>query len=308
MADWGLAPTILIFADGDDGLAMACDSALARGGRIAAALPIAGAADRLDDQIAVDLVILDITCDHGPLLDKLLGMIEEGAQARRFASVVTIAPDLIDIATARIGHHDVSVLVGRDPRALDVAIGKRLARREPALREVDDEEEVTSLHHIVEEMERLGRAFASAIESQADRDAAGEAALDPARVSIQNFELPDAAGIREIIRARRFREELFGAGLFADPAWDILLDLTAARVEGRSVAVSSLCIAAAVPATTALRWIKQLTDSGLLNRVSDPVDGRRVFIELTDYAATAMTAYFAALSPRPLSSRSADRT
>lgn len=101
--------------------------------------------------------------------------------------------------------------------------------------------------------------------------------------------------IRDIIRARRLREELFGAGLFADPAWDILLDLTAARIEGRSVAVSSLCIAAAVPATTALRWIKQLTEAGLLRRVADPDDGRRVFIELTDRAAAAMTAYFAAV-------------
>ena len=126
MADWGIAPTILIFADGDDGMATACDSALASGGRIAAALPIAGAADRLEDQIAVDLVMLDITRDHGPLLDKLLSMIEEGAQARRFASVVTIAPDLIDIATARIAHEDVSVLVGRDRNAVDIAIGKRV--------------------------------------------------------------------------------------------------------------------------------------------------------------------------------------
>src|SRR5215218_6732023 len=218
MADWGLAPTILIFADGDDGLAIACDSALAGGGRIAAALPIAGAADRLDDQVAIDLVILDITGDHGPVLDKLLGMIEEGAQARRFASVVTITPDLIDIATARIGHDDISVLVGRDREALDIAIGKRLARHEPALREVNDEEQVTSLHHIVEEMERLGRAFASAIESQADPADGGESAPDPAGVSIQSLELPDAAGIREIIRARRFREELFGAGLFAYPS------------------------------------------------------------------------------------------
>jgi hypothetical protein len=40
--------------------------------------------------------------------------------------------------------------------------------------------------------------------------------------------------------------------LFADPGWDILLDLYAARQEGKQVSVSSLCIAAAVPPTTAL--------------------------------------------------------
>ena len=294
MADWGFAPTIVIFADGDEGLALACDSTLAAGGRIAAVLPIVGAADRLGDQIAVDLVMLDITSDHGPLLDSLLGMIEEGAAARRFASVVTIPPHLIDIVTARISHEDVSVLVGRDREALDLAIAKRLARREPQLREVDDEDQVTRLHYMVNEMERIGRSLAAAIERE-DDGPSGETSPDPA---VDDVERPDATGIRELIRARRLRDELFGSALFADPAWDILLDLTAARIEGRSVAVSSLCIAAAVPATTALRWIKQLTQAGLLKRVSDPVDGRRVFIELTDDAAAAMVTYFAALSPR----------
>jgi hypothetical protein len=43
------------------------------------------------------------------------------------------------------------------------------------------------------------------------------------------------------------REQFFGPDLFADPAWDILLDLYAARLEQQRVAVSSLCIAAAVP-------------------------------------------------------------
>ena len=61
----------------------------------------------------------------------------------------------------------------------------------------------------------------------------------------------------------------------------MLLDLMAARLEENRVAVSSLCIAAAVPATTALRWIKALTDRGLFVRVADPQDGRRVFIELS---------------------------
>ncbi len=89
-----------------------------------------------------------------------------------------------------------------------------------------------------------------------------------------------AARIRAHIKARRLRETFFPAGLFADPAWDILLDLGAARREGRQVSVSSLCIAAAVPTTTALRWIKTMVDSGMLIRRPDTVDGRRAFIEL----------------------------
>jgi DNA-binding MarR family transcriptional regulator len=101
----------------------------------------------------------------------------------------------------------------------------------------------------------------------------------------------EAGQIRAIIRARRMRDHFFKSDLFADPAWDMLLDLMAARLEKQRVAVSSLCIAAAVPPTTALRWIKSLSDQGLFVRVADAEDGRRVFIELSDWAATALDAY-----------------
>ncbi len=90
--------------------------------------------------------------------------------------------------------------------------------------------------------------------------------------------------IRNRIKSRRAREDFFESGLFADPAWDILLDLMAARLEGKQVSVSSLCIAAAVPPTTALRWITTMTESGLLERKQDPHDARRVFIELSNDA------------------------
>jgi DNA-binding MarR family transcriptional regulator len=100
--------------------------------------------------------------------------------------------------------------------------------------------------------------------------------------------------IRSIIRARRLRDSYLQGDLFADPAWDMLLDLMAARLEKHRVAVSSLCIAAAVPPTTALRWIKTLTEKGLLVRRADPADGRRVYIELSDEAARALAAYIRA--------------
>lgn len=104
--------------------------------------------------------------------------------------------------------------------------------------------------------------------------------------------LPDPRLIKRIVRQRRLRARYFESELFADPAWDILLDLTAARAEHRRVSVTSLCIAAAVPATTALRWITQMTEMGLLLREQDPEDRRRVFIVLSDPVADAMARYF----------------
>lgn len=94
-------------------------------------------------------------------------------------------------------------------------------------------------------------------------------------------------------RKRRAREHMFGnAVLFADPAWDILIDLFIASEEGRQVSVSSACIAAAVPDSTALRWVTVLENCGLIVRTNDPFDARRIFIALTSETAAKVRTYF----------------
>ena len=110
--------------------------------------------------------------------------------------------------------------------------------------------------------------------------------------------LPDPRLVRRIIRQRQLRARFFDGDLFADPAWDMLLDLTAARAEHTRVSVTSLCIASGVPPTTALRWIGQMVESGLFARVEDEADRRRAFIALTDRAAEAMARYFAEIGTR----------
>jgi len=50
-----------------------------------------------------------------------------------------------------------------------------------------------------------------------------------------------------------------------------------------------------VPPTTALRWIGQMTEVGLFERIEDDSDRRRAFIALTEKAADAMARYFAEL-------------
>lgn len=107
--------------------------------------------------------------------------------------------------------------------------------------------------------------------------------------------LPDPRLIRRIIGQRQLRARHLAGDLFADPAWDMLLDLTAARAEHTRVSVSSLCIASGVPPTTALRWISLMVNSGLFQRIEDDTDRRRAFIALTDNAANGMARYFAEL-------------
>lgn len=100
------------------------------------------------------------------------------------------------------------------------------------------------------------------------------------------------ATVRFIIAARRTREAIIGDELFADPAWDILLELYAAALVQTKVATSDLCKASAVPATTALRWIDRLESAGLLQRQGDPLDARRTAIELTHKGELKMESYF----------------
>ncbi len=89
---------------------------------------------------------------------------------------------------------------------------------------------------------------------------------------------------RSALATRRRRDRVFAPGLFAEPAWDMLLDLLIAEAENRRLSVSSTCLAAAVPQTTALRWLNYLVESGLLVRVQTGSEGRSTVVRLTPKA------------------------
>ncbi len=101
---------------------------------------------------------------------------------------------------------------------------------------------------------------------------------------------------RRMLKDRRKVAEFFEPDMFADPARDILLDLFASGEEGELVSVSSCCIAAAVPSTTALRWIDRLKQLGLVEQSEDGNDRRRKFVSLTTKGREAMRRYLASIS------------
>lgn len=103
--------------------------------------------------------------------------------------------------------------------------------------------------------------------------------------------------LRAILKMRRNRARFFRADLFADPAWDILMELYAAELGQQRVTVTSACNGAAVPMTTALRWIGQMEREGLIARRADPMDGRRQFLMLSNKGLDAMNAYFRTVPP-----------
>ncbi len=231
--------------------------------------------------------------------DMLLSRLDSAASVAGIASVVEIGRADIDRTMAIAGHPDVVLLCepasGERIAALAMALRPRTAR----LNDVSNDVGSTRLVRLSEEISRIARTLATIAEAGAPHElgASGLCAtgFDGASVPAESVFLDEDVSlgrrIREIIRARRGRDLFFSPELFGDPAWDMLLDLMAARCERQKVAVSSLCIAAAVPATTALRWLKMMTSSGLVVRNADVTDGRRVFIDLSEDSARALRAY-----------------
>jgi DNA-binding MarR family transcriptional regulator len=95
---------------------------------------------------------------------------------------------------------------------------------------------------------------------------------------------------RHVYRMRRLRDSFLSAEIFGEASWDILLDLFASEAEGKLVRVTSACIAAAVPATTALRHLKELERRGIVKRVPSETDKRGQYVRLTETARVDMIA------------------
>jgi predicted transcriptional regulator len=96
-----------------------------------------------------------------------------------------------------------------------------------------------------------------------------------------------------LYKNRRRRETLFGFDIFGEPAWDILLDLFIASARSKHVSVTSACIGAAVPPTTALRWLSALETCGLILRENDVHDARRSNVRLSEKGRKLMDQYLA---------------
>lgn len=86
----------------------------------------------------------------------------------------------------------------------------------------------------------------------------------------------------KLYSSRRAIDAEFGMDGFASsPAWDIMLDLIQSEQKARTVSVTSACIAAACPSTTALRWLKVLVGMSLIETHDDQDDKGLSYVTLT---------------------------
>ncbi|MGQ3286994.1 MarR family transcriptional regulator [Sphingopyxis sp. BE249] len=285
--------------------------------RLVRTLPPLRAADYIRKTATLDIIWLAAaeTIEGETLGDICAAAAERGCNLICETTLVAL-----DRAAAAIpAALDVQFLVDADPTDRLVALAAARRTRHGVLHDIARNDQMERIDRLQEEVARISRllgdlagqrgglpgtpmGFASRAEDLADY--AGQVRA-PARdfTAMPRSFVPEertldrqrAKAVRRMLRQRRMREQYFPADLFADPAWDMLLDLYAAWLERQPVSVSSLCIAAAVPATTALRWIKTMTDAGLFLREDDPHDGRRIFIALAEGASDALGRYFEAL-------------
>ena len=287
-----LAAPILIIADSDAAMRRAERTVAASGHRVGASLTLEDAPNRLELQARAAAVWVELDEDRGSDMDQLLERISSDASGGRYGAIVAAPRSMIDPVDSAVGS-DVGIVIDGDDaeRAAALAIALSRAGREHSVADVASDQSAERLRQLSDEVSRIASTLArlSTGPSAEPRHFVPQAQGDAPAVS--------ADTVRAVIRARRLRSRFFADDLFADPAWDMLLDLLQAEIAQLRVPVSSLCIAAAVPATTALRWLKTMTDKGMFVRRADPHDGRRVFVELAPDASVALRRYFAQVGP-----------
>lgn len=295
-------PTVLILSDTDEGASRGARAVSVAGGRVVASARLDQGHFSDDLWIPCDTVFVSI--EHGATIKRpnAEAWIERLGDETGPSLIVTTPLSALDEVAAIVMETPAVLLCDANlaNTAFELVQGWFGAAPTSA-RDISSEVDPLRLQRLADEVGRVAKVLANLAALEPLSPVASQTSVgdvhrgfiaEPVTQPLPRIMAPE---IRAMLRRRRIRGRFFDAALFADPAWDMLLDLMAARLEGEQVAVSSLCIAAAVPPTTALRWIRAMTEQGLFERHDDPKDGRRIFIRLTDACAQAMNAYFMAV-------------
>ena len=190
------------------------------GARIAAEIPIDQALERLDQQAAASAVWVEVDEDAGGALDDLLHRIARDVGNGRYAAVVSTSRDILDQVVSGLGDSTIDVLVDADEleRAAALAIATSETARGHRLSDVAADRSAEQLRQLTAEVNRIAGMLSRLSDGPAVAPRPVEKAVagDQPEVSVDT--------VRKIIRARRLRARFFPDHLFADPAWDMLLD------------------------------------------------------------------------------------
>lgn len=98
-----------------------------------------------------------------------------------------------------------------------------------------------------------------------------------------------------LLKQRELRKDFLFEDLLGEPAWQIMLELFIARVEGKKLMTTSLCIGSGASTSTALRYIGELQDRGWIVSQRSELDNRLRLLEMSDEGFFKMGAYLRAI-------------
>ncbi len=293
---YSMSPRLLVIADDPERARRIKRAAERAGLSIIRIVDFADAAEALR-QVSADVVAIEGEQVAEDRLEEVLTRVDALANHAGTSVVAVVDPEAIDLAAAILVGAGRQILCDPDASERTLALGTAAHALEPRFNDVSRDAERARLERLHEEVARIADTLARMTRGEEASPRTNGALRSPGI----DYRGPDeeprvtATELRAVLRARRMRAQFFDTALFADPAWDMLLDLFAAHLERRRVSVSSLCIAAAVPPTTALRWIGTLHDAGLFERQPDPSDRRRAYIALSAKGLEGMRGFTGAI-------------
>ncbi len=228
-------PPVMVAGASEAARLRGSEAAQAAGFRIATT-PLDALAERLAMQAAASALWVEIEDDGGDELDRLLDRIDRESAVRQLPAVIAAPAAMLDLIAARIIGEETQILIDPGPaeRAAALAIATAWRGRGARVSDITAEPGAARLRQLSDEVSRIAATLArlstgpdvAALPAGADRPALAE--LPPV----------SADTVRSIVRARRLRTRYFDPELFADPAWDMLLDLFQADMAQHRVPVS----------------------------------------------------------------------
>ena len=234
---------------------------------------------RIGDR-SISTIIIDYNmpgCDGLTLMEQMTERARADGRTLRFIMATGHATLEIAVGAMRVSAVDfLEKPVSREQLQKSLLRVRGVALERPARTAL-----VSQLESLSAEMQRLSSIIASPTGQAAAQQGA---TANPSKMADPTF-------IRRLLRNEAKRRQLGNGALFGDPAWDMLLDLTIAKLEGRHVSVSSACIASGAPTTTALRLVNRLVGESILCRIPDEKDGRRDFLVIDPTIEEPLLAY-----------------
>lgn len=216
-------PPVLVAASSNAGGVRARAVIEAAGVRVADMITVGEAGARIDRQAAASALWIELDTDAGAPLDALLSKVNRDVADGRYAAVVAASAALIEPVLARVDQAGIELLIdaGEAERVAALAVALNHPFRDQRVADVASDQNAARLRQLSEEVGRIASTLArlSSAPPLAPPQRAIELGAGEERppVSVEQ--------IRNVIRARRLRALFFDQELFADPAWDMLLDL-----------------------------------------------------------------------------------